>query len=297
MKNINQKTLQTAKQLGYIPICALDQKRPYVLKAKKYNNFYIIKTNHFDDEAKILKILNQTQIDNVIIPKLYEFSNKYIVEDYLTGKVPTINDVCKNMKLIRVSIDSFQKALNKINALGAYTKDSQDKNTKLYEASGAWLGARLKYWFADQGSEKKYRFNNESIKKSIEYFNKFNTKTIINFGAFSRQHFRIYKGKIGIFDFGRHIRYAPTEYDWAYLWWGYFLHEAGKHTLDFWIDLMETMAKYADNKTEFYACIIERLAGIAKDLTHRNDVDNNIKKINRIKELRDLILNFVLENK
>lgn len=297
MKNVNKKTIQVAKQLGYIPICALDKKRPYVLKAIKGNNFYVIKTSHFEDEAQILKILDNIKMKKIITPKLYEFSNKYLVEDYLPSKPPSIDEFKRQISLVRKAFNKLHRVLNQASKLKQYTKDSQDKNFKLYEASADWLVARLKQWFSNNKSETKYRFGKQETNQSIKFFNKIQSQTIINFGAFSEQHFRIYKDKVGVFDFGKHIRFAPAEYDWAYAWWGYFLNEAIKHSFNFWVNFMEKMAGLSKNKKEFYGCIIERLAGIAKDLTHRKDVGNNMIKVEKTRILRDKILIFILQNK
>ncbi len=296
VKNINKKTINTALKLGYTPVCALDKNKDFILKAKKENKFFVIKTDHHDNEVQILKILNQINIKDILIPKIYESSRLFLVEDYLPGLSPSINNLLKNIKVIRCSIESLHKELNTIDSFKQYTKDSHNKFSKLEESSEIWLNTRLKYWFSDDQSHKKYRFDNEQTNRSFEYFKKIDTKTIINFGAFSQQHFRIYKDKIGIFDLGGHIRFAPSEYDWAYLWWGYFIDKADKHNIKFWIKFIDIMSEYADNKHEFFACLIERLAGIAKDLTHYRNTGQNIKKINTIKNTRDKILEYIFRN-
>jgi signal recognition particle subunit SEC65 len=295
MNHTNSKILQIAQKLNYTPIANPDKKRPYVLKVKKNNKYYILKTRHFADEINILKILNKQNITSTKIPKLYKYSKNYIIEDYLPGKSPSINKFKSEIVLVRKSISSLHKSLNKKNILYKYAKTGKNNHTSDLSSS-KWLVARLKYWFSNKQSSKIHRFNILQTRKSIQYLKAIKTKTIINFGAFSKQHLRIYKNTVGVFDFGGHIRFAPAEYDWAYLWWSYFLDEATRHSFLYWVNFTQYIANHSRNQNEFYACIIERLAGIAKDLTHQKDVKNDIYKTKKMKILRSQILNHILQN-
>ena len=199
------------------------QKTTLCLKVKKGRKFYVVKTKHLVDEAKILLILNKIKLHNIIIPRLYEHSRRYLVQDYIAGPIPNPEVVIKKLSFIRKILNQLHKILNLDKKLFPYTKDCYDNQNKKPISSNIWLTKRVKRWFSKKQSLKEYRFDKNSTELAIQYFNKVKTKTKINFGAFSEQHFRLFKNKIGIFDFGRHIRFAPEEYDWAYLWWGYFL--------------------------------------------------------------------------
>lgn len=303
MNDTEEKTIKIAKNLQYEPIKQLDLKRPYVFKIRKNNKFYVLKTDHFEDEAAILKILNQ-KIDmdsffnkNIIIPKLYEHSRKYLVEDFLDGKKIKIDNFNIYLNFIYGKIIILHQFLNNIEKLSAFTKDEQDLKKKKNISSSIWLKTRIKRWFSKKQSRPDYIFPKNLISPAIKYCLKIKNKCLINFGCFSAKHFRIYPKKLGIFDFGQHLRYAPVNYDWAYLWWGFFIHDATKYPLNYWKNLLDRMVKYSQNEREFYACIIERLAGISKDLTVMQQENIIGNKIIEIQKIRNKILQFILDKK
>jgi len=279
---IDKKTPKIAKKFGYTPIKGLDKNRPYVLLAKKDNKYYVIKTSHLEDEAEILKILGSDNFftnKHIIIPKIYQHDKAYIVEDYIGGREIDIKDYDFD-NLIKIVVErllSIETSFNRFSNIKKFTKGWNDQYSQKGFKNSEWLRRRINRWFSDDMSNKVYRFTEKETGEINNLFGKIKGKNIVTFGAFSPAHIRISRHKLGIFDFGRHIRWAPKHYDRAYLWWGLLYDRDLKESSPkFWENLAIRLSlNIPKNEQAYYwACIIERLAGLAKDLTQSNRAKN-----------------------
>ena len=290
---INQKTNQIAKKLEYRPIKGLDVNRPYVLLAKKKNRQFVIKTDHFEDEAAILKILNQDDYfskHHIIIPNLYEYSDQFLVQDFIKGRMININsrNFSHNLQMISNKLEFIHSGLNRKKKIGNLSKGWNDQFAKMPFQNSVWLKKRITRWFEDKQSKPKYRFTNVQNSQVMKLILKIKDQNMINFGAFSPAHIRIQNEKIGLFDFGHHIRWAPKQYDLAYLWWGLLFEiEHKRNEPEFWFKLAKDLTKSIpiSERSQYWACILERLAGLSKDLTlsSHNQIPRWHKMILKIK--------------
>jgi len=297
------KNAELAIKLGYTPVRRLDRFKPYILKIAKNNKFYILKTDHIDHESEILAILQKYSFSDspIIIPRIYESGENYLVKDFLEGEKLELDTFFTHIDAIEGSIALLHQIFQSDQTFWKFTKDCFDNYTdKKIVKSNEWLLIKINHWLSADESDQKYRVSSTLLKPIINLLENVNSDTVVNFGAFSKENLRIVNGKIGIFDFGGHLRHAPKEYDRAYLWWGYFLDDYLSHDIDFWVNMLsEFSIGYLDKQTklEFYACIIERLIGISKDLTAKNNSSHpgsENRKLQKIKNRRDEILRHVL---
>lgn len=267
--------MNIAKKLHYQPVKELDQNRPYVLLIEKNKQKFVIKTDHFEDEAEILKILNSDDYfaeNDIIVPGLYEFGKKYLIQSFIKGEEIDIQsqDFAQNLQVILDKLNLVHTGLTRRKEIFGLAKGWDDQYSKTPFQNSFWFKKRINRWFSDEQSKPKYRFNASQITKVIDLFSQIKGRTVINFGAFSPAHIRIQNNKIGLFDFGRHIRWAPKHYDRAYLWWGLlFEKENRQDSPDFWFLLAKNFAQDIPTSelAQYWACVLERLAGLSKDLT------------------------------
>lgn len=272
---IDDKTFQIARRLGYQPIKGLDKNRLYVLLAEKNGKNYVIKTEHLDDEADLLEIFNHDAFfrrNNIIIPKLYEHSKYYVIQDFISGKIINVSskEFNADLRLLLDKLELLVEGFKRHKNLSEYTKGWNDQYLNRALSNSEWLKNRIKQWFSSEHSKPKYRFTSEQIVEVRKLLEQIKGKTTINYGAFSSAHIRINKNSLGIFDFGKHLRWAPKHYDRAYLWWSLlFDNKIQNPSPSFWFSLAQKIAnnlKRTDQLT-YWVCIIERLAGLSKDLT------------------------------
>jgi hypothetical protein len=299
---INKEAIKIVRKFSLAPIKGLDKNRPYVLLCKdKDGKKIVLKTSHFQDEAKILKIL-KTKDNELIVPEVYYSGKKYIIEDYIPGKKLKIFNkngqiiikgklLLKNLEILHSLLDINKDKLSK------FTKSWRDKYQETPENSGIWLIKRINRWFSNEQSSQNWRFEAELpiIKKLCQ---KTKAKTVINFGAFSPSHARLIGNKLGIFDFGQHVRWAPEPYDLAYLWWGYLMDFAllpHQKNYQYWLASAESLEKFSQDKFLFWLCIIERLAGLAKDLTHKESCGQK-EWVKAVSKIQKGLLTVIIEN-
>ena len=282
---IDKKALKIAKRFGYTPIKGLDKDRPYILLTKKDNKNYVIKTSHLEDEAEILKILNSNEFfknRGILIPKLYQHGQHgktYIVEDYIGGREIDIkeDDFKKSLRMVIERLSGIENGFNRIPRISEFTKGWNDQYSKKGFKNSLWLKKRISRWFSDEMSSRKNRFMDTETNEVYGLLRKIPGGNIITFGAFSPAHLRIDQNKLGIFDFGKHLRWAPKHYDRAYLWWGLLYDRDLKEiSPKYWRKLaVEIQSNIPNNEKAYYwSCILERLAGLAKDLTQSDRAKN-----------------------
>lgn len=282
---IDKKALKIAERFGYTPIKGLDKDRPYVLLAKKDNKYYVIKTSHLEDEAEILKILNSNGFfknQGIVIPKLYQHGQHgktYIVEDYIKGREIDIKDdnFEHSLGIVIEKLSAVEGGFNRSPRISEFTKGWDDQYSKKGFKNSVWLKKRITRWFSDEMSSRKNRFMDIEANEVYDLLDKIQGKNIITFGAFSPAHIRINKERIGIFDFGKHLRWAPKYYDRAYLWWGLLYdRDLNEPSPKYWRKLAVRIQSNIPNneKAYYWSCILERLAGLAKDLTQSDRAKN-----------------------
>ncbi len=293
-----QSKKQIFKDLNIQNYKSIDLTRPYVLLCRRGRKYFILKLDHFNDEVEILTILANIKNKGFIIPQLYKHNFDYLLEDYIPGK--PISVFSKNAKInkkglvILKGLKNIHKSLNSNKKLQNYTKGWDDTlNSKPFD-DAEWLVKRINRWILCKDVLTEYKL---SLKINQELFHQIKGKNNIQFGAFSASHIRIYKNKLAIFDFGRHIRWAPVDYDLAYLWWSY-LADIDNFYLpidtNWWIKSAENLSQFASSKKLFWSCILERLFGLGVDLS-KMEKNHEIAKAKKIDKIRQKMFSYTID--
>lgn len=305
---------EVCQKFNLKPLEVLGQ-RNYVVRAKTQDGkTVIVKTSHLGDEASILKIIHNSSTyhlqKTVLVPKTIKVSKQYLIQEDFGSDRPILSVQQRNKEKFQQVLRGVAEVhrifqIEKKRLLPFVKRIDESQGSNHYQTKN-WLQGRVSGWQTIKESKKQWLLHPKIVQKIIDSLEKLPLKPlVINFGAASAEHIRIYfQNKVGFFDFGRHLRWAPQEYDAAYLWWGLlrdsvFLNQStDKNEFILLAELIYKTYKSFDSKTEknsFWGCILERLSGISKDLSSLEERPYLKKKnIDWLRKLQLELINLVL---
>ncbi len=333
MINISEKVLDICRDKNLKPIKILYGDHVILCKDQK-SKFLVLKTDNIGSEVEIYKILSKyLQTGNyrfLSIPKFYDYSENYIIMEYLGGIKPNEDIEKKHMNTLflpyfSLIVDAFWK-LNRL--LRDAQKDLKNliilepgmvKRKNKFPTLKDWFNIKIKGWCDKARKEYKTEILSLETQKelifNVQQWEKQhpNLKKIWpTYGVYGQHHMIIKNDKIYLFDFGGHLKWRPSLYDAVWPLWWQLLHFEKEFLLE--INYKKVYSYIKKYQKEFYkrapldykksipyknyeglftVILLERLVGCRIDILKRKENHLRSRSDEYIKLLKDAVNNLL----